>query len=93
MLVASAMRRTASSLNSVLNFLAFFFPIGLSHYGRNVTYFLAADVSHFWGPLQSGTKSGTKKAPPTVPFCEHEAAHLADYRIGLGRYFGATRRL
>src|SRR5258707_2292891 len=37
MLVASAMRRTASSLNSVLNFLAFFFPIGLSHYGRYVS--------------------------------------------------------
>jgi Ferritin-like domain len=37
MLVASAMRRTASSLNSVLNFLAFFFAIGLSHYGRYVS--------------------------------------------------------
>src|ERR1700722_989502 len=37
MLVASAMRRPPSSLNSVLNFLAFFFPIGLSHYGRYVS--------------------------------------------------------
>ena len=31
--------------------------------------------------VQSGTKSGTKKAPSTVLFCEQEAAHLADYRF------------
>jgi hypothetical protein len=36
MLVASAMRRTASSLNFVLNLLAFF-TIGLPHYGRFVS--------------------------------------------------------
>jgi hypothetical protein len=36
MLVASAMRRTASNLNSLLYFLAFF-PIGLPHYGRYVS--------------------------------------------------------
>jgi hypothetical protein len=65
MLVASAMRRTASNLNSLLYFLAFF-PIGLPHYGRYVSpIFSLPRVSHFWGPLQRVT--GLERVPLSAP--------------------------
>ena len=50
MLVASAIRRTASSLNSMLNLLLAFFAIALLHYSRELVVYIWS-LDKVWGKL------------------------------------------